>query len=282
MDLRERVTARQYPALDRDEVVERMFFPAPLSNPAPAGARDLVLEGDGCGIGCRLYLPEGGEGANIVLFHGARDTVADCDPLGQGFAAAGVAVLAAGYRGYGNSAGRPCATAMIRDAHAVFEAAVELFREEDRNGPVTVMGRSLGAACAIEIAAFHPETAAGLIIESGFGRTLTLLSALGIDHAALGIGEEDGFANLEKLRGVTRPTLIVHAAGDQVIPFDEAGTMQAECAARSKELQMVPGAGHRDILARTGPMYFEVLCRFLKKTGKKEVRRKPRPGIRGG
>jgi len=279
--MRERITARSYPALDRDEVTEKMFFPAPLSAPAPAGARDVNLDGDGCVIGCRFYRPEGDDGANIVLFHGARDTVAGCDHIGAGFAKAGVAVLAAGYRGYGNSTGKPCATAMIRDAHAVFEQAVELFRKEGRTGPVTVMGRSLGSACAIELAAFHPGLAAGLIIESGFGRTLTLLSALGIDYESLGIAEEDGFANLEKLRGITRPTMILHAANDQVIPFDEAGTMQAECAARSKELQMVPGAGHRDIPEKTGQMYFEVLCRFLKKTGK-EVTRKPRPGIRGG
>jgi alpha-beta hydrolase superfamily lysophospholipase len=281
MDLRERIYARSYPALDRAEVTERMFFPAPLAAAAPAGAEDIVLDGDGCGIGCRFHRPGGNDGPNLVLFHGARDTVADCDPVAAGFARAGVAVLAAGYRGYGNSNGKPGATAMIRDAHAVFEAAVELFAREGRKGPVTVMGRSLGAACAIEIAAFHPQKAAGLIIESGFARTLTLLAALGIDHEALGIREEDGFANPEKIRAVTRPTLILHGAGDQVIPFDEAATLHAECAARSKELSMVPGAGHRDIPDKTGAMYFEVLCRFLQKTGK-ETKRKPRPGIRGG
>ena len=278
--MKERILARNYPTLDQDGVTEKTFFPAPLDGAAPAGATDLKLAGDGCDIGIRLYLPEGDEGANLLLFHGARDTCADCDHIGTGLAAVGCAVIAVDYRGYGSSTGHPSATSIIRDAQAILPEAISLLREKGRKGHLAVMGRSLGSACAIELAAFHPEEIKGLVIESGLARTLTLLAALGVDHEGLGIREEDGFANLEKLRGITRPTLIIHGFADQIIPVAEAETMQAECAARAKELQMVPGAGHREIEEKTGRMYFEVLGRFFNKLGATTTRKR-RPGVRG-
>ncbi len=272
-----RILKREYPALDQALIREKMFFPSPLATRAPAGARDMELEADDCVIGARFYRPDGDDGANIILFHGARDTVADCDHIGSGLAATGVAVIAVDYRGYGKSSGKPSATVMIRDAHAILPQTTALLAKENRKGHVAVMGRSLGSACAIELAASYPKEIAGMIIESGFARTTTLLAALGI--APAGFNETDGFANLEKLKAITRPTMIIHGLADQLIPVAEAETMQAECGARGKELQLVPGAGHQEIEAKTGRMYFEVLGRFLAKLGKSSTRKR-RPGVR--
>ena len=48
------------------------------------------------------------------------------------------------------------------------------------------MGRSLGSASALEIAAHYPEEISGLILESGFAHTYNLFMTLGIDPRLLG------------------------------------------------------------------------------------------------
>ena len=54
-----------------------------------------------------------------------------------------------------------------------------------------------------------------------------------------------------------------------------AGILQAQSGARIKELQIVPGASHNTIIARTGEMYFSEIKRFINKIcGIKAVRRK--------
>lgn len=120
---------------------------------------------------------------------------------------------------------------------------------------------------------------AGLIIESGIAQTLPLLRIIGLDVEALGIDEADGFGNLEKIARVQKPTYILHAQHDQIIPITLAEGLQSLCGARSKEFQMIPGADHNNILALTGKLYFQAIKQFLKRVGKSHGPR--RPGVRG-
>jgi uncharacterized protein YqfA (UPF0365 family) len=46
---------------------------------------------------------------------------------------------------------------------------------------------------------------------------------------------------------------------------NSAAILQAECTARSKELQVVPGATHNTLIARAGEMYFSVIKQFINK-----------------
>ena len=137
------------------------------------------------------------------------------------------------------------------------------------------MGRSLGSAAAIELASSHPEDVTGLIIESGFATTLPLLLTLGVNVAGLGITENDGFRNVRKISTFKKPTLIIHGQHDEIIPVNSAAILQSESPARSKELQVVPGATHNTIIARAGEMYFSVIKQFINKIcGIKCARRK--------
>jgi hypothetical protein len=140
------------------------------------------------------------------------------------------------------------------------------------------MGRSLGSVCALELAAFRAADFAGLIIESGFARTLPLLERMGLDPDALGFGEEKGFGNLLKIRTYQKPTLIIHAMNDEIIPVGQGAELHAECPSQVRELQMVPGAGHNDIMIKTGRMYYEVIKRFADRLGRPPRRKKP--GVR--
>ena len=98
---------------------------------------------------------------------------------------------------------------------------------------------------------------------------------LGVDIARLGITENDGFCNVRKISTFTKPTLIIHGQYDEIIPVNSAAILQSESPARSKELQVVPGATHNTVIAQAGEMYFSVIKQFTNKiSGIRAKRRK--------
>jgi pimeloyl-ACP methyl ester carboxylesterase len=164
---------------------------------------------------------------------------------------------------------------MLSDAHKIFDTAREWLLKNGHTGPLFIMGRSLGSAAALELASSHADEIAGIIIESGFATTLPLLLTLGVDVAGLGITENDGFFNVRKISTFTKPTLLIHGQFDEIIPVNSAAILQSESPARFKELQVVPGASHNTIIAKTGEMYFSVIKQFINKIfGIKATRRK--------
>jgi len=267
-----------YSKLDRPEVVKRLF--APRLEPVGGGAGegggglDHAIEVEaGIRIGCRFHLA-GPEDPNILFFHGNGEIAVDYDDAGPDFVAHGMSLLAVDYRGYGRSDGIPTATNLLADAHAIFREIRSWLREQGRTGPLLVMGRSLGSAPALELAAEHGADIDGLIIESGFAFTMPLLECIGVDTAALGLTESDGFRNMVKIGRYTKPTLIIHARNDRIIPVRDAETLQIQSPARGKEFQIVPGADHNNIMAVTGKLYFQVIGRFAARIAR--ARKRPR------
>ena len=263
-----------YSKLDQPGVVQLLFHPRKeLDLKPPPGSIDcdIFVEQD-VRIGTRFHMA-GMEDPNILFFHGNGEVVSDYDSIGPIYNEHGLSLLAADYRGYGRSGGVPTVTSMMRDSHVIFEEVQHWLRDAKRTGPLVVMGRSLGSACALELAASHAGDLSGLIIESGFARTVPLLQCLGIDTQALGITESDGFNNAQKIAQFDKPTLIIHAQHDQLIPVMSAEILQVECAARSKEFRMVPGADHNTVMMRSGKSYFEGIKQFTDKIEGKRRKR---------
>lgn len=263
-----------YARLDQPGVIRLLFHPRKeVDSKPPPGAidYDIIVEED-VRIGSRFHMAGAGD-PNILFFHGNGEIVGDYDSIGPMYNENGLNLLAVDYRGYGRSGGKPTVTSMMRDAHVIFKEVKHWLQDAEHTGPLLIMGRSLGSACALELAASYETDMSGLIIESGFAHTVPLLNCLGIDTQALGITEADGFKNLEKITQFAKPTLIIHAQYDQFIPVTSAEALQSHCAARSKEFQMVPGADHNTIMMRTGKLYFEVIKRFTNKIeGKRQKR----------
>jgi hypothetical protein len=270
---------RTYEKLDHPEVVAALFYPRHDTTPPPAGAQDHGIEVEpGVVLGGRFFLTGDPAAVNILFFHGNGEVVGDYDDVGPRYNEQGFNFLAVDYRGYGKSTGTPTVGAMLRDAHRVLAWVRDWLAGQDRTGHLVVMGRSLGSVSAIELAASE-ESVAGLIVESGIAQTLPLLRTIGLDVEALSIDEADGFGNLEKIALVQKPTYILHAQHDRIIPITLAEGLQSACGARSKEFQMIPGADHNNILERTGKLYFQAIKQFLRRVGKSHGPR--RSGIRG-
>ncbi len=253
-----------YEKLDQPEILSFMFSPRPDDGtPPPAGSEDQHLAIDGETIHIR--------------FHGNGEIVSDYDDMAAGYKEHEVSFIAAEYRGYGLSSGTPSATNMMADAHAILTEVTDKLSQLKYSGKLLVMGRSLGSAPAIDLAATHPEQVKGLVLDSAFAFTLPVLKAVGVDVDSTGLTENDCFRNIEKIQSISMPTYMIHGQADDIIEMNNAAELQMECAALQKQFQAVPGAGHNTIMDVAGKMYFEVLKSFLNGMGK--MRRK-RTGVR--
>ena len=249
-----------YAVLDRPEVLMYLFHPRPepAGSPVQPAGSEIRLPGssdtmipvqDSVAIGARFHLADA-SGGNILFFHGNGEIVADYDELGAVYNQMGINFLAVDYRGYGRSGGEPTVTAMMRDCHVIFNFVRDWLRKNNFNGPIVVMGRSLGSASVLELAEAYPDLIDGLIVESGFAHAGPLMTLLGIDLVALGFEDRKGFHNVDKIKSFDKPTLIIHAEFDHIIPFSDGQTLYDASPSTSKKLLKIPGANHNDIFMR--------------------------------
>jgi len=262
--------------LDSPEIGQLLFYPRTIDKTVPpAGATDIDIEVEpGVTIGCRLFAAAK-EAPTILFFHGNGEIVADYDEIGPLYNQQNINLLVTDFRGYGWSGGTPSFTSLLADSHVLYEKLKQDLADNGYSQDLFIMGRSLGSACAIEIASTYDTDIKGLIIESGFAQTLPLAKTLGIDISTLDISEEETFNNGGKITRVTIPTFMLHGQLDTLIPPWQAEQLHADCGARSKELQMVPGADHNSLIAVGGIYYFQAIKRFIDKiTGADDWRRK--------
>lgn len=244
------LNAVDYSSLDVPEVLLRLFHPRPETSPggAPLSGRDLLIPVEAnVVVGARFH-PAAEPAPTLLFFHGNGEIVADYDDLAPFYLRQGVNFFPVDYRGYGRSSGAPTVSAMMRDCHAILAFARQWLRETGYLGPLMVMGRSLGSASALELAAAYPEQVAALIVESGFAYAGPLLQLLGVNLAAIGYQEKAGFRNVDKIRAYPGPTLIIHAEHDHIIPYSDGQALYNASAATDKTLLKIPHANHNDIL----------------------------------
>ena len=255
-----------YSILDRPEILMFLFHPRPeppRSGSASIGEDVLIPVAEGIRIGARLHMAAT-EAPNILFFHGNGEIVADYDELGPLYTQMGINFLAADYRGYGRSTGQPTVSAMMQDSHIVFQFIKDWLNQNRYSGPFIVMGRSLGSASVLELVDHYKPEIDALIIESGFAFAGPLLQLLGMNPEAMGFSEETGFQNLDKIRNFDRPTLVIHAERDHIIPFSDGQAFYDASPATTKHLLKIPGANHNDIFARGLTQYLEAIKTLVK------------------
>ena len=251
--------APDFSALDCPEVLRVLFHPrreygAPGWNPPEAetkipGVKDLLVPvGDDIAVGVRLHLGDRTH-PDILFFHGNGEIAADYDEIGPFYNRIGINFLAADYRGYGRSTGHPTVMTMMQDCHTIFQFVTDWLAQNGFTGPLVLMGRSLGSACAIELAAAYPDRVSGLVVESGFAYAGPLLRLLGINLAAIGFREETAFDHMNKIKQFRGPLLVIHAEFDHIIPFSDGQALFEASTSTDKTLLKIPAADHNDILA---------------------------------
>ena len=255
---------RNYSKIDLPQISRALFYPRYDSVEIEENKylkRVMIPVGDGVFISSIWAAMEKAP-ATILFFHGNGEISSDYIDIAGIFWQMNIRFICVDYRGYGRSSGDPEASLMIRDAHDIFRYVYSHTREKKE--PLIIMGRSLGSAPALEIAAEYGEKIDGLIIESGFAETLPLLRTLGVDPNDLEIKEVDGFANKDKIKNFAKPLLIIHAEEDFLIPIVQAEKLYAAAKAPQKKLLKIPNADHNDILVKGIKEYLTAVSGLMK------------------
>lgn len=255
------VSKINYPVLDTRAVNRFLFYPrgGEALPPSTDCVKTLLIPvADSVVIGGKCHLMHR-NAPNILYFHGNGEIVSDYDDFATLFLDRGFNFIPIDYRGYGFSTGSPSVTSMMRDCHVVFNHVVSWLKEAEMGGPLLIMGRSLGSASALEIVFCYEDILGGLIVDSGFAYTGSLLENLGLNPEAIGFQEEDGFQNLDKVRRFRKPTLIIHGENDEIIDVADGRKLYSSSPSDKKKLLIIPRAGHNDLFIKGMDAYLDSL-----------------------
>jgi pimeloyl-ACP methyl ester carboxylesterase len=238
-----------YTRFDHPAISSFLFYPRPEENQSLAG--DTIVElsipvEDDIVIGGKLFIA-GTESPSILFFHGNGEIVIDYDDLGPLYINLGINFIPVDYRGYGRSGGNPGVSSMMKDCHVIFDHIRRWLQEQNFIGKFIIMGRSLGSASALELAATRQTDIDGLIIDSGFAYAIPLLRVIGINPDGLGLREEEGFRNLDKITQFRKPTLVIHAEKDRIIPYSDGRALFDASPAEHKHMVTIKDADHNTI-----------------------------------
>ena len=168
------------------------------------------------------------------------------------------------YRGYGKSAGKPSEEGTYKDGVAAMEYLRS--RKGVESKKIVLFGQSLGAAVATEIAVRQPELA--LILEAPF-TSIRDMARIAAPWLPIGSLLRTKYDNLEKIKKVQAPIMVLHGDFDDVIPFDQGKRIFA-AAPEPKEFYIIQGSRHNDTYIVGGEAYFKALKDFIEKA---ELRR---------
>lgn len=250
-----------YSILDHPAIGQILFHPRQGWTALPPGASDHLVEvEEGLSLSCRFY-PGSKAAPNILYFHGNGELACDYDWIAPLYHREDINLFVADYRGYGRSGGSPSFSSMVADSHPIYRYFSHLLAVEGYASPSFVMGRSLGAHPALELAQACPEKLSGLIVESGFADPSHMLRLLG------GSGHQREAMSksiVERLKSIVIPTLILHGEEDELVPLAQARFLLDNLGSGEKCLVVIPGAGHNDIMLVGVEEYFRALRGFVR------------------
>jgi abhydrolase domain-containing protein 17 len=233
-------------------ISDGMIFPSRHSG-YPDGPDILKIQTSDGGIISAVYLSNTNAAFTILHSHGNAEDLGDIRPILEMFHDAGFAVFSYDYRGYGTSDGKPSARHAQRDAEAAYRYLVETLRVAPER--IIVHGRSVGAALALHVAAREPV--AGVILESPFVSAFQVLTVIRVSPL-------DKFRNIDLVRKIHQPILIIHGTRDQTIPFWH-GQELYDAANEPKSCLWVNGAAHDDVMWVGENQYWDAIGDFAGK-----------------
>lgn len=269
------MSAPNYTHLDNPQASAASFYPRRRWTDTPDGAVDYAVSvADGVRLSCRFFAVGRGN-PTLLFFYGNGETAADYDSIAPRYNRIGVNFCIADYRGYGASEGAPAFTTMLSDARRLLEWLRDTMDALRFTGPLFVMGRSMGRHAAFELAtaAGDADTVAnantdtanrisGVIIESGRPTLARFTQFLPPDTARI---LEDAYR--AKVQSISIPTLVIHGQWDETAPLSDAVAMFNGICAADKYLEIIPGAGHNDLMYVGHQQYFAAIRRFTAQHG---------------
>jgi fermentation-respiration switch protein FrsA (DUF1100 family) len=194
----------------------------------------------------------------ILFYHGNAGNISHRLDYIQRLTRMGFNVFIFDYRGFGNSSGKPSEKGLYIDAFCAYNYLVNNEKIKPEN--IILLGRSLGAAAAIETAA--RVEARSIIVESGFLSIRHMARHMGI-FSLISPLLPANYNNLEKIKNISIPKLIIHGDNDELVPFS-MGEKLFEEAGEPKYFYPIKGAGHNDTYLVGGREYVGILNEFIR------------------
>lgn len=236
-----------------------IFFPARYPdgdwNPAGLVFEDAWFEADD---GTKLHgwhVAHDHPRAVVLFCHGnAGNLTHRADVMRVLHQRVGVSLLMFDYRGYGRSEGKPNEEGVLADARAArrWLARHEGIAEQD----VVLMGRSLGGAVAVDLAA--ADGARALVLESTFS-SLPDVAAHHYPGLPVRMLMRTRLDSISKIGNYHGPLLASHGDADTIVPY-ASGRKLHDAANEPKRFFVISHGDHND---PQPPEYYETLIEFL-------------------
>lgn len=241
-----------------------VFYPMPYPEsetvPAPQGLplEDVFFTADD---GTRLhgwYVGRDDPTAVILFSHGNAGNVTHrLEAIKRLYREVEASVLVYDYRGYGRSEGRPTEKGVSMDARAARQWLAA--REQIDPAEIVLLGRSLGGAVSVDLAA--EGGARALVLES----TFTSIPDVAAHHYPLLPVRwilKTRFPSMEKIDRYDGPLLASHSKSDTIVPYAQGRQLfEASPSSRKFFYELPAGWDHND---PQPDEYYEVLRRFLR------------------
>ncbi|MBN3869321.1 alpha/beta hydrolase [Nostoc sp. JL33] len=186
----------------------------------------------------------------ILYSHGNSEDLGDIKQLLEKLHAWGFSVFAYDYRGYGTSEGKPTESHAYEDIDSAYNYLTQTLKISPER--IIVLGRSVGGSSAVNLAMRKPV--AGLIIESSFISAFQVI-------VPFRILPFDKFPNLDNIKKVKCPILVIHGKADDIIPFAH-GEKLFNAAISPKLYLWVEKANHNDLFWVAEEKYQKTLQEF--------------------
>jgi len=265
---------------DMPMITSIAFHPRP-AEPAYMGAtsgqfRDGTFDvSGGAKVSYRLFLPPSEKDVKSVVynFHGNAEICTDISMVADLFHQCGAALLSVDYRGFAWGSGQPSLGKLCNDADDCFRQGAAVLAAAGCGGAKRVaMGRSIGAVCAIHLAACHAAEISGLVVDSGCMslKEIPMVEMMAPQVLGPQAGQifqqlKEPFDSYGKLARVGCPTLVMHGLRDEIIPHAQGTRCHERCASPDKKLRQWECAGHNDVNAMYGSEWWKEIAELIGK-----------------
>ncbi|MCC5839836.1 MAG: alpha/beta hydrolase [Opitutales bacterium] len=165
------------------------------------------------------------------------------------------------YPGYGARSGSPSEAAFHRAA----EAAIAALRSEAGEGPLLLVGESIGSGVAVRAAAGQPDRVGGLLLLTPF-TSLTDVARSHYPFLPVNLLLRDRFENDTALPLFSGPVAFVLAENDRVVPT-RLGRALYESHTGPKWLWVEPGSDHNTLTFFPGAEWWQGTLAFFRGHG---------------
>uniref|UniRef100_A0A0A9D1V2 Uncharacterized protein n=1 Tax=Arundo donax TaxID=35708 RepID=A0A0A9D1V2_ARUDO len=162
-----------------------------------------------------------------------------------------VNIMSYDYSGYGASTGKPSEYNTYYDIEAVYDCLKKEYGIEEED--LILYGQSVGSGPTLHLAS-RLEKLRGVVLHSGILSGIRVLCPVKVTLWF------DIFKNIDKIKQVECPVLVIHGTADDVVDFSH-GKRLWELAKEKYEPLWVKGGGHCNL--ETYPEYIRHLRKFI-------------------